>query len=351
MPLNTETYSYLDINICFLQVNWMRYNHVGGIMLTSLDMDDYSGLYCTGEVYPLLHAIHHQLTAPLPPDPRQFANNRHIDSRTQPLRTPPPHTETSTIDWIESSSLLFLDYLFPNESVSFTMPATTEASITSTKSLTLEAVYTTTSATTTSDKTTIPTTTTTTNPAATTSSTATTKTRRPATSALSSATYQTNQTPAPRHRKWQRTRNNKFDKRTNFPSRRVITRNMAIDEGVQLQRDLFARPQTIRKTQVVQEKSTAPQNNFNRKETKLRSFLKESGNVPTHRLINSILMLLESGTTDQPTSLSSINTGHWNRRNPEIATVSGTIKNTQNLRSAIIEQPNLMKADTFRNAS
>ncbi|KAL4240741.1 hypothetical protein ACF0H5_001530 [Mactra antiquata] len=46
----------------------MRYNAIGGIMLSSLDMDDYSGIFCTGDIYPLLITIHEQIVAPLPPN-------------------------------------------------------------------------------------------------------------------------------------------------------------------------------------------------------------------------------------------------------------------------------------------
>ncbi|XP_052787415.1 chitotriosidase-1-like isoform X2 [Mya arenaria] len=54
------------------KVNWARYNAAGGIMLSSLDMDDFTGMFCTGEISPLLNAIHDQLKKPLPPNPHYF---------------------------------------------------------------------------------------------------------------------------------------------------------------------------------------------------------------------------------------------------------------------------------------
>ncbi|XP_045214151.2 chitotriosidase-1-like isoform X2 [Mercenaria mercenaria] len=58
------------------KVNWMRFNNIGGIMLSSLDMDDFTGMFCTGENYPLLNTIHNQLIAPLPKTPRLRTNER-----------------------------------------------------------------------------------------------------------------------------------------------------------------------------------------------------------------------------------------------------------------------------------
>ncbi|KAH3871505.1 hypothetical protein DPMN_034708 [Dreissena polymorpha] len=102
------------------KVNWMRQNAIGGIMLSSLDMDDFSGLFCTGEIYPLLHAIHSQLKAPLPVDSHFYKGTldvqTHISNTVEsttwgmdflsttglnydgtdlPLSTPSPKSETT----------------------------------------------------------------------------------------------------------------------------------------------------------------------------------------------------------------------------------------------------------------
>ena len=53
----------------------MRHNNIGGIMLSSLDMDDFTGMFCTGDNYPLLNTIDKQLLAPLPKNPRLRTNN------------------------------------------------------------------------------------------------------------------------------------------------------------------------------------------------------------------------------------------------------------------------------------
>lgn len=93
----------------------MRYNNIGGIMLSSLDMDDNSGLFCTGDIYPLLITIHEQLDVPLPPNPyigrpknrkqpiqMGYSNNTNVvtpPSVTTPQTTyPTTSTTTATTD-------------------------------------------------------------------------------------------------------------------------------------------------------------------------------------------------------------------------------------------------------------
>lgn len=340
------------ILIYSLQVNWMRYNLIGGIMLTSLDMDDFSGMYCTGEIYPLLHAINHQLTAPLPPNPRLFLRNKQNPPPTPtPSPTPPPHRETSTFDWLESSSLYF-DYMFANDSLTTTSATITDSTQTSITSSKAYPTNPTTQTTTPSTRIT-PTTTSTIK----TTSSITTSTTTPSTTTLRIQTRPIRPRPIPppppppRIGQWHQTRNSKIVRRRKWPSRRVKTINMmAIDDGQELQRELFT-PTTKAASNAKQavEDQANPAETIQGKEKQLRNILKSSGNVPTHRLINSILMLLEGGSSGEPARLSTINTGNWNRRNPTEQTK--TIKNTKRIRNAIIEQPDLTKTNRFRSFS
>lgn len=84
-----------------LQVNWMRQNAIGGIMLSSLDMDDFSGLFCTGEIYPLLHAIHNQLKAPLPVDAHFYKGT--LDAQTPIINT--VESTTWGLDFLSTAGL------------------------------------------------------------------------------------------------------------------------------------------------------------------------------------------------------------------------------------------------------
>ena len=81
----------------------MRFNAVGGIMLSSLDMDDFSGMFCTGDMYPLLHAIHEQLKAPLPTNPNHFEplipQQRHTEHSPKSL----PSTPAYPADFLSST--------------------------------------------------------------------------------------------------------------------------------------------------------------------------------------------------------------------------------------------------------
>lgn len=67
----------------------MRFNSIGGVMLSSLDMDDFSGMFCTGDVYPLLHAIHDQLIAPLPKQMRTGTGKKSPSTEATPTTNAP----------------------------------------------------------------------------------------------------------------------------------------------------------------------------------------------------------------------------------------------------------------------
>ena len=391
-------------------------------MITSLDMDDFTGMYCTGEVYPLMHAIHHQLTAPLPPNPRKYMNKppvrpsptpvhpssapvRPIPTQVHPNSTPvrpssapvhpiitpvrtnstpvrliptpvrpfptpvrpiptlvrlipdpttqtttqtptPPITEISTIDWIESSSLLYLDYLFPNESMTFTTTATTEGGVNTSTDLnthikphrTLPPATTTPSIPTSSLSTTVPTTRTeaTTNTIKTTAFAAYTPSRTQPSRTQPSRTQQPLVT---KQIQPQKTRNNIIGQQQNWNSRRMVTVNRATNSTVGLQRDLFAQPTPNNRRPTTGKSTNKKAGRTHKKETKLRNILKETGAVPSHRLINSILMLLESERrgSNQPARLTSINTGNWNRVNANTNSRQKSIKNTKSIRNTIMQ--------------
>lgn len=309
-------------------------------MLSSLDMDDFSGMYCTGEIYPLLHAIHHQLTAPLPPDPRNFLSQR------KPAPTlAPPAPETSTFGWLESSSFYY-DYLLANDSLPITMSF-------STTTLPSTSLSTTTSTTKTTTTITTPTTTT------------ITTTVPPTTSTVRSWTpVQTVRKHRPTEQgERKQPRPNRPGRRRTWPSRRIHTRNMALDEqnGVANPPNI-ANNNRMFKTQSVSQQPSSTDIPY-QKEAQIRNILREGSNLPTHKLINSILMLLSNGSPDQPARLTSIKTNTWKRRQPSTSrtgpapvkqtqlndlrsprtSIPGDIKNTRQLRDALTEEPGQTK--------
>jgi hypothetical protein len=104
-----------------LQVNWMRHNNIGGIMLSPLDMDDFTGMFCTGDIYPLLISIHNQLLAPLPKHSRPRTNKR-------PKQVPLGVTKSPTFSTSESVST----FSTTNFSYEFAYETTTELPATTT---------------------------------------------------------------------------------------------------------------------------------------------------------------------------------------------------------------------------
>lgn len=78
----------------------MRFNTIGGVMLSSLDMDDFSGMFCTGDVYPLLHAIHDQLIAPLPKQMRPVAGKKNPSKVTTPTTNAPTTSATTSSEYL-----------------------------------------------------------------------------------------------------------------------------------------------------------------------------------------------------------------------------------------------------------
>lgn len=305
-------------------------------MLSSLDMDDFSGMYCTGEIYPLLHAIHHQLTAPLPPDPRKFL------SQHKPPPTLAPQTpETSTFGWLESSSFYY-DYLLANDSLPITMSFST-TTLPSTSLSTTTSTTTTTTPTTTTSTTTLP------------STTSTVKSWTPLQTVRKHRPTEQGERKQPRQ--------NRPGRRRAWPSRRIQARNMALDEqiGVANSRNI-ANNNRMFKSQSVAQQTSSTDIPY-QKEAQIRNILSEGSNLPTHKLINSILMLLSNGNPDQPARLTSIKTNTWKRRQPTASRTGPTpgkqtqlndlgsprtsipadMKNTRQLRDALSEEPGQIK--------
>ncbi|XP_060581856.1 chitotriosidase-1-like isoform X3 [Ruditapes philippinarum] len=110
-----------DVESVKAKVNWMRYNNIGGIMLSPLDMDDFTGMFCTGDIYPLLISIHKQLLAPLPKHSRVRTNKR-------PKQVPLGVTKSPTFSTTESVST----FSTTNFSYEFAYETTTELPATTT---------------------------------------------------------------------------------------------------------------------------------------------------------------------------------------------------------------------------
>lgn len=60
-------YSLQDLSL--IQVQYMKNSHLGGIVIWTLDLDDFSGYFCNQKKYPLVGAVKEELEKKEPVSP------------------------------------------------------------------------------------------------------------------------------------------------------------------------------------------------------------------------------------------------------------------------------------------